>query len=622
MPPGALYSRQELRALATLSLANASGCDGGNFVTRPNSNFSLQTSTVSRFNQIHNIDCVQGLKTLPDESVQLAFADPPFNIGYSYDVYDDRQEHEHYLDWCSEWMEQLYRVLVADGTFWLAIGDEYAAELKIRAQEAGFRMRSWVIWYYTFGVHCKYKFTRSHAHLFYFTKDEKKFCFNVQEIAVPSARQLIYADRRANPKGRTPDDTWILRPQDCRDAFNSNEDIWYFPRVNGTFKERAGFHGCQMPEQLLGRIIRACSQPGDIVIDPFSGSATTLVVAKKLDRQFIGFELSEEYSQRGRERLEGTLVGDKLEGAEDPKVTVASRDEVETKRSRNKKQSRKNVTLEHGFLPGFLDLSADEAVDQKLAAAFTLASRGTNVERLILDPTLNSNFQFRCDELEIPGTPEIRNRQLFKLRSDGKLSASPTEKESPDIIGWDTVDPFWHASEIAWRQLSDRFQCYSLEELFCSPSIASEFDALCRQLAPGFSPLEYRLGALRFRSELDRELARAERGIGETSSSPSLDEEVSTPILDLDPNGIPCGSGIYRLEHQNGEVLYIGMTLKLDRRIQNQFSAPSLELLARWLGPAQKLSLRWCEVPIEPTRPLERLLALISKQCPPLNLPM
>src|SRR5690606_1379763 len=157
----------------------------------------------------------------------------------------------------------------------------------------------------TFGVNCKEKFSRSHAHLFYFTKDSKRFTFrgDALENRVPSARQLVYADARANPLGRLPDDTWVLRPQDLAGCFTAAEDTWYFPRAAGTFKERAGFHGCQMPEQLLARIIRSCSHERDLVLDPFSGSATTLVVAKKLNRRFLGFDLSSEYVQRGRQRL-------------------------------------------------------------------------------------------------------------------------------------------------------------------------------------------------------------------------------------------------------------------------------------------------------------------------------
>ncbi len=291
---------------------------------------------------IHQADCIDGMSKLPPESVDLAFADPPFNIGYDYDEYDDRLESEKYVEWSRGWMEQVYRLLKSTGTFWLAIGDEYAAELKLEAQKIGFHPRNWVIWYYTFGVHCKAKFTRSHAHLFYFVKDPKQFTFNSSAVAVPSARQLVYGDSRANPDGRMPDDTWILRPQDC-DGFTPEEDTWYFPRVAGTFKERAGFHGCQMPEQLLGRIIKACSNPDDVVFDPFVGSATTLTVAKKLNREFLGFELSKEYAKLGRKRINSASVGDKLEGAEEPKVSAPS---TNSRRSKTVRESRNQKLLD------------------------------------------------------------------------------------------------------------------------------------------------------------------------------------------------------------------------------------------------------------------------------------
>jgi site-specific DNA-methyltransferase (adenine-specific) len=156
------------------------------------------------------------------------------------------------------------------------------------------------------------------------TKTADDFTFNADAIRVPSARQLVYGDRRANPTGRLPDDTWILRPQDVRDSFTSEEDTWYFPRVCGTFKERAGWHGCQMPEQLLGRIIRACSHSGEVVLDPFAGSGTTLAVAKKLGRRYLGFELSGEYAARVEARLAGIAEGEPLDGAPEPLVSVPS----------------------------------------------------------------------------------------------------------------------------------------------------------------------------------------------------------------------------------------------------------------------------------------------------------
>ncbi len=280
-----------------------------------------------------NGDCIEEMKRLKAGKVDLVFADPPFNIGYKYDRYDDKRECDDYLDWSKQWISEVRRVLKADGTFWLAIGDEYAAELKVLAtRELGFTCRSWVVWYYTFGVHCKAKFTRSHAHLFHFVKDPDRWTFNDEAIRVPSARQLVYGDKRANPKGRVPDDTWIikptpkdswiLRPQDLPEGFEADSDTWYFSRVCGTFKERQGFHGCQMPEQLLGRIIRACSNEGEHVLDPFSGSATTLAVAKKLKRKYLGYELSEDYVKAGRLRLKAIEPGDPLNGPENPLVSA------------------------------------------------------------------------------------------------------------------------------------------------------------------------------------------------------------------------------------------------------------------------------------------------------------
>ena len=288
-----------------------------------------------KLNQIHRTDCIKAMSQLEPGTVDLAFADPPFNIGYDYDEYDDRLECDKYLGWSKQWMQGVVNVLKPNGTFWLAIGDEYAAELKVIAtRELGLTCRSWVIWYYTFGVNCKMKFSRSHTHLFHFIKDEKDFTFNFEAIRVPSARQLVYGDKRANAKGRLPDDTWILRPQDLPEGFQADQDTWYFPRVCGTFKERKGWHGCQMPEQLLGRIIKACSNPGDLVLDPFAGSGTTLAVAKKLERNYVGFELSEEYAAQAQERLRSIESGDPLDGAENPLTSVAATPEKPKQRKR------------------------------------------------------------------------------------------------------------------------------------------------------------------------------------------------------------------------------------------------------------------------------------------------
>jgi site-specific DNA-methyltransferase (adenine-specific) len=244
------------------------------------------------------------LAELPEACVDLAFADPPFNIGYEYDAYDDRRAKADYLAWTEKWLSAVRRVLKPAGSFYVAIGDEYAAEIKVRLDDLGLTMRNWIVWHYTFGVNCTKKFNRSHAHIFYYVADAKRYTFNADEVRVPSARQTTYADRRANPRGKLPDDTWVLRPQEDERFFRDDTDTWYVSRVCGTFKERTN-HPCQMPEALLERIIRVSSNPGDLVLDPFGGSGTTLAAAKRLGRRYLGLELSPDYAERIRLRLEG-----------------------------------------------------------------------------------------------------------------------------------------------------------------------------------------------------------------------------------------------------------------------------------------------------------------------------
>ena len=100
----------------------------------------------------------------------------------------------------------------------------------------GLTLRNWIVWHYTFGVSCTRKFNRSHAHIFYYVADPKRFTFNADAVRVPSARQTTYADRRANPAGKVPDDTWVLRPQEDDRFFGPQTDTWYVPwaRPEGT----------------------------------------------------------------------------------------------------------------------------------------------------------------------------------------------------------------------------------------------------------------------------------------------------------------------------------------------------------------------------------------------------
>ncbi len=260
-------------------------------------------------NQIVNGNSIEVLNKGPEGWIDLVFADPPFNIGYLYHGYDDQRKAEDYLQFSKDWMSAVHRALKPTGSFYLAIGDDYAADLCVIARrQIGFHLRNWIIWHYTFGQQPKNKFARSHTHILYFTKDEKEFTFNPDAIRVASARQTTYKDSRANPKGKLPDDVWYLRPPEAPEPYFAPEgDTWNVSRVCGTFKEREGWHGCQMPIGVLDRIIRSSSNEGDIVVDPFNGSGTTVVSAALLGRRYVGIDQSEEYVGYARKRLAHAL---------------------------------------------------------------------------------------------------------------------------------------------------------------------------------------------------------------------------------------------------------------------------------------------------------------------------
>ncbi len=237
-------------------------------------------------NQILCGDCVEILRRVKEPFADLVFADPPFNIGYKYDKYHDEKASEQYLAWTRDWIGECVRVLKPHGSIYIAIGDEYAAHIKlILEDELRLTLRNWIIWHYTFGQQTKNKFARAHTHILYFVKDPKNFVFHDEAVRVISDRQKKYSDKRANPAGKMPDDVW-------------NE----YPRICGTFTERTGFP-CQMPESLLARIIRASSNESDWVLDPFCGSGTTATVAHKLNRSYTSIDISETYVQAAKERI-------------------------------------------------------------------------------------------------------------------------------------------------------------------------------------------------------------------------------------------------------------------------------------------------------------------------------
>jgi site-specific DNA-methyltransferase (adenine-specific) len=511
-------------------------------------------------NHLHTGDCAKlldGMLAGPCRA-DLAFADPPYNVGYDYDVYDDNLEDQAYLAWTERWMAAVSRFLKPTGALWVAIGDEYAAEVKIIGTRLGLHLRNWVIWYYTFGVHCTQKFSRSHTHLLYFVKDPRSFTFNDAEVRVRSARQLVYNDRRADPRGRVPDNTWILRPQDAAPGFTAEHDTWYFARVAGTFKERAGFHSCQMPERLLERIIRCCSNPDDMVLDPFAGSGSTLVVAKKLGRRWLGCEMSADYVRHAGARIAAVRVGDPIEGPEDPLTSAPT-----TPMGRGSRRDR-----------------VDSA---GLVEAFQKASDGYSIDRVIADPVLNAAFIDHCSRLGLAGRPRDWNLTLLGLRKTGKLADVAAKQRTQ--LSWESMDPFEFASEIALRRLLD-LGYPSLDHLLCDPVAAVRFDDLARSLAPGFGSMQYRWAALRLRKDarLWRESALRFKAQADACDGRSVafDDEV---LAEVRP--VPA---VYLLadRREASQVVYVGQTANLSERMRRMIRARSaLDLLVPGSGKWQ-----------------------------------
>ena len=550
----------------------------------------MDVQLADQIGQVHNQDCIAGMNSLPAGCIDLVFADPPFNIGYKYDVYEDKMAAEDYLRWSNEWMSAVHRVLKPDGTFWLAIGDDFAAELKVEARKIGFHCRSWVIWYYTFGVNCKNKFTRSHTHLFHFVKDTQSFTFRADDLEnrVPSARMLVYNDKRAKGNGRLPDDTWIippaesadqidvwsfgadpeamktfaLRPQELESRFDAREDTWYVPRVAGTFKERAGFHGCQMPEQLLGRIIRVSSEEGEVVLDPFSGSASTLVTAKKMGRQHLGFEMSTDYAEAGRARLNATRLGDRLDGSPEPTMEAFERSKVAktSRRTASKlfaEDSAKDVEQQRAE-------NVRAQLEAGVVSAFESTHDGRSVNTMLVDPDRNQKFVDACCQMGLPGAAVVWNRVLLQI---SKRPGNPLPEADCGIsLDFKECEPFVFASEIAWKTLCDEKRVSSLDDILCDPILASEFDELAARLAPEFSSFQYRAGAILLRQAAAN--ARAEGNVLSLAMLESIGRKL--PAIRDALRDLPADPGVYVIQQQQ-ETVYVGTALSIRDRLDQLF---------------------------------------------------
>ena len=272
-----------------------------------NQEIRRRRSSAAKFavNTIVNGDCREVLRHFPSGRTALLATDPPWNLNLDYDGKSkDNLPREQYLSVHREWMAEVPRILTSNGSFFLIVGGPYAHDMAVMGQALGLHLRRTVVLHNTFGQNQHDNFTSSHSFILYFVKDAKQFVFNADAIRVPSARQLVYGDKRANPKGRLPDDVWLLRPQDAPEPlFSPTGDVWFHAKVCGTFKARVDGHPCQMPLPVMERIIAVASHPGDLVVDCFSGSGTTCIAAIRTDRNFIGIEQSTEYAELSIQRI-------------------------------------------------------------------------------------------------------------------------------------------------------------------------------------------------------------------------------------------------------------------------------------------------------------------------------
>ncbi len=232
-------------------------------------------------------DALEALSHLPAESVGLTVTSPPYNIGKEYEqplALDD------YIEWSAQWIASVYDATAPEGAFWLNLGYvSYPGRAKaipipyLLWDRVPFYLAQEVVWSYGAGVAARTSFSPRNEKFLWYVKDAEHYTFNLDDVRDPDVK---YPNQKKNGKLK------------CNPLGKNPTDVWAFPKVtsgtNRSSPERTP-HPAQFPEAVIERIIKACSAPGDIVFDPFVGSGTTAVVARRLDRYAIGFEINEGY---------------------------------------------------------------------------------------------------------------------------------------------------------------------------------------------------------------------------------------------------------------------------------------------------------------------------------------
>lgn len=232
-------------------------------------------------------DSIEVLKTFSDESVDLIIADPPYNLGKDYGNDSDSKDFEQYIEFTKKWTSEAKRVLKPNGTIYVFMGFRFISYLyQVLEKDQKLFFNNWICWHYTQGIGKKKGFSPRHDDILMFTKSESNFTFNLDSIRVP---QKFYRSIN-NMRGANPG------------------DVWEFSHVHYCNENRQN-HPTQKPEGLIERMVLASSNENDTVVDPFSGSGTTLRVCQQLNRKCIGIEINQEYVQMTKDRLANEFNG-------------------------------------------------------------------------------------------------------------------------------------------------------------------------------------------------------------------------------------------------------------------------------------------------------------------------
>ncbi len=241
---------------------------------------------------IYHGDAVTVLeRDIPDASVHLIFADPPYNIGKKFSGKRYARKAETYLHWCYQWLDLCLAKLRPDGSCYFMTSTQFMPYFDLYLQER-ITVRSRIVWFYdSSGVQARRHFGSRYEPILFCVKDLDNYTFNAEDIMVEARtgakRKLI--DYRKDP------------PQPYATQ-KVPGNVWEFARVRYMMPEYEK-HPTQKPEKLLERVILASSNPGDVVLDPFSGTFSTSAVAKRLGRRSVGIELEQEYVEIGLRRM-------------------------------------------------------------------------------------------------------------------------------------------------------------------------------------------------------------------------------------------------------------------------------------------------------------------------------